>query len=312
MFSLLNCSAKRFALPLFSLPQAGSGATARPRCKRLRDPVSFGLFAMGLMVAGLPSPASASVTVNLSTSMMSFINDGDSGYYLNNGSSSSQVLNNAVFKMPVGSDSTPRWRPCTVAPCAKIPTPQSAPGSKGASAQRSLTPVEKTFIIDTFASGGGTASNPAKMEVMVPQLTALKRAMLETASAARGAKPADLSEAFKPLTKALPAARAAAVSSPLVTTAENSVKLKNSVSSFSQARNRLSATVAGTKTVSCELLRRGTADFNRIAGSEAVTYTEQKAPLSLLGLDSCLSLDQLETSMVDYISAELQQAAQAE
>ena len=92
--------------------------------------------------------------------------------------------------------------------------------------------------------------------------------------------PADLSEAFKPLIQALPAARAAALSSPLVTTAENSVKLKNSVSSFSQARNRLSATVAGTKTVSCELLRRGTADFNRIAGSEAVTYTEQERGLA--------------------------------
>jgi hypothetical protein len=292
---------------------------ARPRSRGLRNPVPLGLVALGVMFAGVPSPASASVTVNLSTSMMSFINDGDSGYYVNDGTSSSRALQDGVFAMPVGSDGTPRWRPCTVAPCAKVPTPQSAPGSMGSSAQRSLTPVEKTFITDTFTSGAGAAKpapepapDAATEEAMAPELKALKKAMQETATAASGADPADLTDAFEPLIAALPAARAAAAGNELVTAAETSVKLKNSVSSFSQARNRLTATVAGMKTVSCEMLKRGVADFNRIAGGQAVTYYEQKAPLSLLGLDSCLSQDLLETSMVDYISSELQQAAEAE
>jgi hypothetical protein len=175
--------------------------------------------------------------------------------------------------------------------------------------------VEIDFIGEEFSTGAASAKPAPEAEpekAMAAELTALKEAMQETATAAKGASPTALDEAFQPLLAALPAARAADPDNQLVTTAETSVKLKNSVSSFSQARSRLTATVAGMKTVSCELLRRGVADFNRIAGSQAITYYEQKAPLSLLGLDSCLSQDLLETSMVDYISSELQQAAEAE
>lgn len=80
-------------------------------------------------VAVNQAPTQASVTIDLDNEVATFVNDGDSGYYIKEESSSSRVQADDVFKMPVGSDGRPRWQRCTEKPCPKIPTPQSAPGT---------------------------------------------------------------------------------------------------------------------------------------------------------------------------------------
>jgi hypothetical protein len=278
-------------------------------------PFSFALLATAVLL-GAATPSLGSVTVNVRTSRALFVNDGDPGYYLKDGNASSRVLENEVFRMPVGSSGQPRWAPCDRAPCPRTPTPQAAPGSSGLRARRALSPSEVEFIEDEFdvvVAGSVDAprgDGPAKQELPAA-LKPLRDAMKTTAANLKGASVADLAKAFQPLASALPAARRQDPSSPLVATAEKAVRLQRASESLYDVRTRTTAKVAGMEMVSCQVLKEGVSTFNRIAGEEAVTYYEQKAPLALIGLNSCLSQNGFERSMVEYIRATLSEAATA-
>lgn len=257
-------------------------------------------------------PAVASVTVRMDSETTIFSNDGDPGYYIKSGNDSSRVMGNSVFSTPVGADGLPRWKACTKQPCAKVPTPQSAPGLSGTTSSRSLTKAEKSFLKQEFPAATGMEDSDMKteddsMEAVSTELKALEKGIKQTINRLRSVAPGDnLDQAYRPMEKALPAARSKNNSNAMVETVESSIELRQSMENLNGARTRTSATMAGMSMVSCNVIKTGVSNFNRIAGETAVVYTEQKAPLSLLGLNSCVSDDSAELSMLDYIREQLE------
>ncbi len=270
-------------------------------------------------VAANQAPSQASVTIDIDTEVASFVNDGDSGYYIKDEFSSSRVQTDDVFRMPVGSDGRPRWGRCTQKPCPKIPTPQSAPGTGGEKARRRLTRAEASSIRQWFEVGSsevGSSSDDmgdqASREQEITAISALREGMQQTQTLLNSAQPNTLNQAFEPLMKAYPAARAAEGNHPLVRDAQTAIALKDSLTTFWQIRSNSTASVAGMQMVSCQVMQRGVDNFNSAAGKKAVTYTEQKAPLSLLGLNSCLYQTGVEASMLDYLRNQVGRAITAE
>ena len=272
--------------------------------------LSSGMVRSGILATMLSSgalaPVMASVTVDLNNLQTVFANDGDSGYYLQDGNTSSQVISDDVFKTPVGRDGQPRWPACTSEPCAKIPTPQSPPGSSKATSVRSLTPTERSFIKQEFQADAASGLQDSGQKLA--QVRTLQLAMASTSSELVDVEIDKVDKAFKPVRQALLAAKAVAPSDAVVLDAEVAIKLQENLKNFNQSRQRATAKVAGMNTVSCDLLKNGVSRFNRIAGTDAVTYYEQKAPLALLGLDSCISTDSIERDMVKYLESILDQA----
>jgi hypothetical protein len=170
--------------------------------------------------------------------------------------------------------------------------------------------IEDTFDVDVAGSGEGP-EDASTAEALPAELRMLRDAMQTAATNLKGARVADLEQAFQPVASALPAARAEAAGSPLVRAAEKAVQLQEATETFSELRIRSTAKAGGMEMVSCAVLKDGVSRFNRIAGEEAVTYYEQKAPLALLGLNSCLSQDGFERSMVEVIRSTLHEAATA-
>jgi hypothetical protein len=132
--------------------------------------------------------------------------------------------------------------------------------------------------------------------------------MTRTSRSLTSATPEQVEEAFRPIRSALPPVRSSLPQDPLVKQAETALNLQESLTSFHRSRLAGTSTLAGMETVSCQLMKNGVESFNRIAGTQAVTYFERKAPLSLLGLDSCLSDGQTEQAMLTYLRSTLQDA----
>ncbi len=276
---------------------------------------SFGV-ALALLtgVTATPTPTQASVTIDIDTEVATFVNDDDSGYYLKDESSSSRVQTDDVFRMPVGSDGRPRWEPCTQAPCPKIPTPQSAPGTRGETVLRRLTRAESSSVrrwFDVGSSSNDTSDEATKAQE-IAAISALREGMQQTLTLLKSAEPSTLKQAFEPLMRAYPAARAAEENHPLVRSAQTAISLKDSLTTFWQIRSNSTASVAGMQMVSCQVMQQGVDNFNSAAGKKAVTYTEQKVPLSLLGLNSCLYQTGVEASMLDYLRNQVEQAITVE
>ncbi|WP_216904898.1 hypothetical protein [Synechococcus sp. CCY 9618] len=265
-------------------------------------------------VAVNQAPMEASVTIDIDNKVATYANDGDSGYYIKDDSGSQRVQTDNVFRMPVGTDGRPRWERCTQKPCTKIPTPQSAPGASGETARRRLTRAESSSV-DRWFDVGSASDNMSDQSVKqqdIAAITTLRERMQQTLNLLNTAQPNTLNQAFVPLMKAYPAANAAEGNHPLVRSAERAIALKESLTTFWQLRSRTTASVAGMQMVSCQMMQQGVDNFNSAAGKKAVSYTEQKAPLSLLGLNSCLYQTGVEASMLDYLRNQVEQAITVE
>ncbi|MCP9809715.1 hypothetical protein KBY58_09750 [Cyanobium sp. HWJ4-Hawea] len=140
----------------------------------------------------LAQPAAASVSVNTKTGNAQFVNDGDNGLYISNGSTSARKGQADVYSQPVSASKTVRWDACSTAPCPDEPTPSAAPGPPGAKVIRKLTPAELSFY--------GTLQ--AKVELPKP-IANLKAAMAISSERLGYVSVQSLGEAMQPTRDAL-------------------------------------------------------------------------------------------------------------
>ena len=256
---------------------------------------SLAKIVVGLFLLSVGGGANASVTVNTKTGNGYYVNDEDSGFYVSDGKDSTRMLEDETFKMPVGSDGMPRWKSCTSSPCPKVPTLDKAPGDKGKKAMRKLTKQESEDI--------------ALLRPIVklpPAIEKLKESMLATESRLNSVSLATLEDAFRPVVDAVGPARQAEASNPLVSNAEEAIRLKDALYLFWNGRIRATSYSSGLELTNCKVLEDGVKAFNQVAGYEAVTYTYKGGALSwLVGNSVCRYTGGIESEMINRIKSRL-------
>lgn len=146
------------------------------------------------MLSAIPSEAKASVTVNLATNIIRYVNDGDDGLYISDQRSSERKAQAEIYRAPLAADKQPRWALCTGASCAKEPIPSQAPGPSGLKLSRQMLPVERKYYINIHES-----------ETISPPIAALRDAMRISAARLEYVSVQGIGDAMMPVREALTA-----------------------------------------------------------------------------------------------------------